>query len=55
MSQESRALLRRNVKEKFFAAGVDTVDSFPQEFADKIKSQIAIRSKVIADSGIKVD
>jgi tripartite-type tricarboxylate transporter receptor subunit TctC len=40
------------IKEKFFAAGSETVGDTPQEFAAKIKSEMSRWGKVIKDAGI---
>jgi tripartite-type tricarboxylate transporter receptor subunit TctC len=44
-----------DAKKKFFDTGVETVGSSPAEFAARIKSDIAKTSKVIKDSGIRVE
>jgi tripartite-type tricarboxylate transporter receptor subunit TctC len=48
-----RVLGRTDVKEKFLAAGVETVGSTPQQLAATIKSEIVRMSKVIKDAGIR--
>ena len=48
-----RTLGRADVREKFLAAGVETVGSTPQELAATIKSEIARIGKVIKDAGIR--
>jgi len=42
-----------DTKEKFLEYGVETVGSSPEEFAAKIKSEMAKTSKVIKDAGIR--
>ena len=42
-------------KEKFLAAGTETVGNSPEQFAATIKAQIATLGKVIKDAGIKVN
>jgi len=48
-----RALNQADVKEKFFNAGVETVGSTPQEFANTVKSEMARLGKLIRDAGIR--
>jgi tripartite-type tricarboxylate transporter receptor subunit TctC len=43
------------VKERFFAAGVETVGSSPQALADAMRSDMKRMGKVIRDSGIRAD
>jgi tripartite-type tricarboxylate transporter receptor subunit TctC len=50
-----RALNRADVKERFLSAGIETVGGSSEEFAGKIKSEIAKWSKVIKEAGIKAD
>jgi len=42
-----------DMKEKFFNSGVEAVGSTPEEFAAKIKSEIARLGKVIKDTGVR--
>jgi tripartite-type tricarboxylate transporter receptor subunit TctC len=49
------ALAQPEVKEKFSAAGLDTVSSTPAEFAAFIRSEIAKWGKVAKEANIKVD
>jgi tripartite-type tricarboxylate transporter receptor subunit TctC len=56
ISQEvSRFLARPDVKEKFLAAGVETVGTTPEQFAAIIKADTAKWDKVIKEVGIKID
>ena len=50
-----RVLNLPDVKERFLNAGVEVVASSPEQFAAKIKSDIATISKVIKDAGIKTE
>ena len=50
-----RALNSPEVKEKFLSAGVETVGSTPEEFAAKIKSEVARIGKVVREAGIKIE
>lgn len=50
-----RVVSRTDVKEKFFNTGSDVVGSSPAQFAAAIKADIARKSKVIKDAGIKLD
>jgi len=50
-----RALNRPDVKDRFLSAGIETVGGSPEEFAGKIKSEIAKWDKVIKEASIKVD
>jgi tripartite-type tricarboxylate transporter receptor subunit TctC len=50
-----RVINRADVKEKFFAAGVDVVGSTPQRFAAYIKSDMAVVGKLVKEAGIKAD
>ena len=53
LSQEIAAALGRNeVRERFFSAGMETVGSSPQEFAARVKSEMATLGKLIRESGI---
>ena len=49
------ALAQADVKEKFAAAGLDTVSSTPAEFAAFIRSEIVKWAKVAKEANIKVD
>ena len=49
------ALAQTDLKEKFAAAGLDTVSSTPAEFGAFIKSEIAKWAKVAKEANIKVD
>ena len=49
------ALAQPEVKEKFSAAGLDTVSSTPAEFAAFIRSEIAKWGKVAKEANIKVE
>ena len=42
-------------KERLFNAGTETIGSSPEEFANKIKSEMATLSKVLKDAGIKTN
>jgi tripartite-type tricarboxylate transporter receptor subunit TctC len=54
LSEETvRVLNRADVKEKFFAAGSETVGSTPEQFATAIKSEMSRIGKVIKDAGIR--
>ena len=54
LSQElARFLSRTDIKERFLAAGVETVGSTPEEFAAIIKADTTRAAKVIKDAGIK--
>lgn len=48
-----RFLARTDVKEKFFAAGVETIGGTPDELAAAIRSEMARMGKVIKDAGIR--
>ena len=48
-----RVLNGADVKEKFLAAGIETVGTSPQEFAATIKSEMDRMGKVIKDAGIR--
>ena len=50
-----RVLNSAESKERFFNAGMDVVSSSPDQFAAKIKSEIAILGKLIKDANIKVE
>jgi len=49
------ALGQAEVKEKFAAAGLDTVSSTPAEFAAFIRAEIAKWGKVAREANIKVE
>ena len=49
------ALAQPDVKEKFAAAGLETVSSTPAEFAAFIRSEIAKWARVAKEAGIKVE
>jgi tripartite-type tricarboxylate transporter receptor subunit TctC len=49
------ALAQQDVKEKFAAAGLDTVSSTPAEFAAFIRGEIAKWGRVAREANIKVD
>ncbi len=54
LSQEMAASLNRSaIRERFFAAGVETVGSSPEEFAAQVKSEMTTLGKLIRDAGIK--
>jgi len=56
LSQEiMRVFNQQDVKEKYSTAGIETVGNSPEQFAAFIKSDTARWSKVIKDSGIKLD
>ncbi len=50
-----RVLNRADVKERHFAAGVETIASSPEELLATMKSDIARWGKVIRDAGIRVE
>jgi tripartite-type tricarboxylate transporter receptor subunit TctC len=50
-----RALNTKDIKEKFWNAGGETVGSTPEEFTASIKSDIGRMGKVIKDAGIKAE
>jgi tripartite-type tricarboxylate transporter receptor subunit TctC len=50
-----RVLSLADVKEKFLAAGGETVGNSPEQFAAVIKADIARKSKVIKDAAIKAE
>lgn len=54
LSQEIvRVLIREELKERFFNAGVETVASSPAQLAAIMKSDMARMGKVIKDAGIR--
>ena len=50
-----RVITSPDVKQKFFDAGVEVVGSSPEEFAKRIKAEMAMWAKVIKAGGIKGD
>jgi tripartite-type tricarboxylate transporter receptor subunit TctC len=50
-----RVLNRPDVKERHFAAGVETVGSTPEALAATLRSDIIKWGKVIKDAGIRAD
>ncbi len=48
-------LKRQEVKDRFFTSGVEAIGTTPEAFASKIKSEVVRLSKMIKDSGIKVE
>ena len=50
-----RVMTREDVKEQFFSRGSEVVGSTPAQFLAAIKADIARKSKVIKDAGIKLD
>lgn len=50
-----RAISKPDVKEKFIAAGVDTIGTTPEQFAAYIKSDIAVVGKLITKAGIRAE
>ena len=50
-----RVLNTKEVKDKFFNAGVEAVGSSPEQFTATLKSELARMGKVIQDAGIKVE
>lgn len=56
LNKEIVAFLRRpDTKEKFFAAGVESLGSTPEELAATVKSEMARLGKVIKAAGIVLD
>jgi tripartite-type tricarboxylate transporter receptor subunit TctC len=54
LNQETlRALVRSDVKERFFNAGVETVGTTPDQLFAAIKSEMTRLGKVIKDAGIR--
>ena len=51
----SRALVRPEVKERFFNQSVDIVGGSPQETAAFIKADIATTARIIKETGIRVE
>jgi tripartite-type tricarboxylate transporter receptor subunit TctC len=54
-SEINRYLRTPEAKDKMFAMGSEVVGGTPQQYADLIKSDIAVMGKVIRDAGIKAD
>jgi tripartite-type tricarboxylate transporter receptor subunit TctC len=54
-SEIARALNNADVKEKLFNTGLEVVGSSPEQLAALIKSDLATVSKLIKETGIKVD
>ena len=55
LNQETvRYLNRKDVQERFFNTGVETLGTSPEEFAAAIKADLARWTKVIRDAGIGV-
>lgn len=50
-----RALGDAGVREKFQSIGVDVIASTPEQFASKIKSEIATIGKLLRDAGLRVE
>ena len=50
-----RFLARTDMKDKFFAAGMEPIGSTPEELAAAMKSEMARVGKVIRDAGIRED
>jgi len=48
-----KVLNRSDIREKFVNVGAEVVGSSPQEFAAKIRAEIASMGKVIKDAGIR--
>jgi tripartite-type tricarboxylate transporter receptor subunit TctC len=48
-------LARPEVKERFFAAGIEVVGSAPEELAAVMKSEMTRLAKVIKAAGISAD
>jgi tripartite-type tricarboxylate transporter receptor subunit TctC len=56
LNREIVTFLRRpDTKEKFFAAGVETLGSTPDELGATVKSEMARLGKVIKAAGIVLD
>ncbi|MBI3938933.1 MAG: tripartite tricarboxylate transporter substrate binding protein, partial [Betaproteobacteria bacterium] len=54
LNQEiARALNRKDVKERLFNAGIETVGSSPEEFAATIRSDMAKWGKLIKEVGVR--
>jgi len=55
LNQETvRYLNRKDVQERFFGTGAETLGTSPEEFAAAIKADLARWTKVIRDAGIGV-
>ena len=50
-----RVLKRPDVREKFLNAGVETIGNTPEEFAAKLKTDMAKYGKLIRDAGIRAE
>lgn len=50
-----QTLNRPDIEERYFNIGAEVVANTPQEFAAKIKSEMARMGKVIKDAGIKLE
>ena len=50
-----RVLNRPEVKEKFFATGVEAVSSSPEALAALVKAEVARMGKVIKAAGIRAE
>jgi len=50
-----KALKQPNVHERFASEGAEVIGSTPEEFAARIKAELARMGKVIRDSGIRMD
>ena len=48
-----RFLTRSEIKERLFNTGVEAAGSTPEDFGNKIKSEIARMGKVIRDANIR--
>jgi tripartite-type tricarboxylate transporter receptor subunit TctC len=56
LNQETvRYLTQANVKENFFASGMDAAGSTPEELAARMKSEIIRLGKLIKDAGIRAE
>ncbi len=51
----SRALVRPEVKERFFNQGVEVLGTSPEQTADFLKSDMATTARVIKDAGIRTE
>ena len=54
-SEIQRCMQKPEVKEKFLAAGVESVGTTPERFAAIVKSEMAKWGKLIKDAGIRAD
>ena len=50
-----RVLALPDVKDKFFNSGVETVGTTPEEFASRIRAEMARLGKVIREAGIRAE